>query len=132
MEDAEELLLLQDEQMIEALTSHTAQKPLTDGIGSRGMIGGCEDLDVTRLGNTCEVHPKLAIIITDEVLRPHVIGGGDPSLLCGPSIGGRSCNADMNHFAGVQFDNEVGEERAEEEIGDREKAAGPDLLSMRV
>jgi hypothetical protein len=32
----------------------------------------------------------------------------------------------------VQFDHEEGEERAEEEIGDWEKVAGPDLLGMRV
>jgi len=37
IEDAVELLLMQDEQMIEALTPHTAQEPLTDGIGAWGV-----------------------------------------------------------------------------------------------
>jgi hypothetical protein len=39
LEDAVELPLLQDEQVIEALTPDTAQKPLTAGIGSRGVVG---------------------------------------------------------------------------------------------
>jgi hypothetical protein len=32
----------------------------------------------------------------------------------------------------MQLDNEEGEKRAEEEVSDRKKIAGPDLLSMRV
>jgi len=32
----------------------------------------------------------------------------------------------------VQFDNEEGEQRAEKEIGDRQKVAGPDLLGLRI
>jgi hypothetical protein len=88
MEHAVELLLMEDEQMIEALTPHTAQEPLADGIGTRGVIGGFENLDATRLGNPIEGHSKLAIVITDEVLRTHAIDGGLPQLLRGPSIGG--------------------------------------------
>jgi hypothetical protein len=70
------LLLMQDEQMIETLTSHTPQEPLTDGIGSGSRIRSFEHLDVTGLGNPIEGHPKLAIVITDEILRSHSIGCG--------------------------------------------------------
>ena len=45
-----ELLLMEDEQMIEALTSYTSQEPLTDGIRSRSVIRSFENLDVTRIG----------------------------------------------------------------------------------
>jgi hypothetical protein len=38
----------------------------------------------------------------------------------------------VDHSAGVQFDNEEGEQRTEEEIGDRQEIARPDLLGMRV
>jgi hypothetical protein len=78
VEHAVELLLMEDEQMIEALTSHTAEKALTDGIGARGIIRRFEHLDVTRSSNPREAHPKLAIIITDEVLRSCAIGSGLP------------------------------------------------------
>jgi hypothetical protein len=74
-----ELLLLQDVPVIKTLTTHTAQEALTDGIGSRSMTGRFEHLDATGLGNPIEGHPKLAIIITDEVLRPHAISGGFPN-----------------------------------------------------
>jgi len=35
---AVELLFMEDEQMIEALTPYTAEKPLTDGIRARGVL----------------------------------------------------------------------------------------------
>jgi hypothetical protein len=69
VEHAVELFLMQDEQMIKALTSHTAQEPLTVGIGSRGVIRGLEKLDMTCSSQPRETHSKLAIVITDEVFR---------------------------------------------------------------
>jgi hypothetical protein len=99
VEHAVELLFMQDEQVIETLASHTSENPFTDGIRSRGVIGCFENLDGTRLRNSREADPKLAIIITDEVLRSLAIGGGLPKLLCGPRVGRTSCDADMNHSA---------------------------------
>ncbi len=93
------LLLLQDEQVIEALTSHTAQQALTDGSGAWSVIRGCEYLDATRLGNPSEAHIKLAIMIPDEVFWTSTKGGGFPKLLCRPSVGGRASHADVHHFA---------------------------------
>lgn len=132
MEDTVQLLLLQDEQVIEALSPHASQKAFTDGIGARSVIRYGEHLDVTRVREPCEAHPKLAIMITNEVLRPLAKGGSLPKLLCGPRVGRRACDADVDHFARVQVDDEEGEQRAEEEIRDGEEVAGPDLLGMRV
>lgn len=98
-QDPLELLLLQDEQVIEALATHTAQEALTDGIGTRGVIRGCEHLDVTCLRNPREGHLKLAIIIPDEVLRTRAIGGGFSKLLRGPRVGRKACDAHVDHFA---------------------------------
>jgi hypothetical protein len=100
-----ELLLMQDKQVIETLAPHTPKKTLTDGIRARGEIRSFENLDATRLRNPSETHSKLAIVITDEVLWPHAIGGGDPSLLCDPSVGGTSCDAHMDHLPRVQVDH---------------------------
>jgi len=132
IEDALELPLMQDQQVIEAFLPHTPQEPLTDGIGSRGVIRGFENFDVTRLCNPREAHPKLAIVITDEVLRPCTIGGGLPKLLCGPSVGRTSCDAHMDHLPRLQFDDEEGEERTEKQVGDLQEIAGPDLPGMIV
>jgi len=127
-----ELLLMQDEQMIEALTPYTAEKPLTDGIRARGVIRSFENLNVTRLRNPSETHPKLAVVITNEVLRPHAKSGGFSKLLGSPSVSRISCHANVDHFARVQEGDEEGEQRVEEEIRDREEVASPDLLRMGV
>ena len=94
-----ELPLMQDEHVIEAFTPHTAQEALTDGIGTRSLIRRLEHLDATGLGNPIEDHPKLAIMIPDEIFRTYPKCGGDPSLLCRPRVGGRAREADMDHFA---------------------------------
>ena len=123
---------MQNQQVIEAFLPHAPQEALTHGIGSRGMNRRFEDLDRARFRHTSKARPKLAIIITDEILRTRAIGGGLPKLLRRPSVGGRSCHAYMDHFAGVQLDNEEGEQRAEEEVSDRQEVARPDLLGMGV
>ena len=78
IEDVLELLLMQDEQMVEALTPDTPQEAFTDGIGTWTVIRDCEHLNVTRLRNPREGHPKLGIIILDEILWPHTKGSGFP------------------------------------------------------
>src|SRR5260221_4364626 len=127
-----ELLIMEDNQMIEALPSHTAQEAFTDGIGSWSVIGGFENLNVTGFRNPRKAHPKLAIIITDEVLRTRAIGGGFPQLLCRPRVGGGSCDAHVDHFAGVEVDGEEGEERVEEEGRDRQEVGSPRTLGLSV
>jgi hypothetical protein len=127
VEHAVELFLMQDEQMIEAFTPHASQKPFTDGIGSWGVIRYCENLDVTCVCEPCEAYPKLAIMITNKVLRSLAKGRGFPKLLCGPRVGRTSCDADVDHLPRVQFDDEEGIERPEKHVGDREKVAGPRL-----
>jgi hypothetical protein len=78
MQDTIQLLLLQNEKVVEALATHTQEKALADGIRSRGMIRCFENLDATRLRNPREVHPELAIVITDEVFGSLSKGCGFP------------------------------------------------------
>src|SRR5215472_16372587 len=96
------------------------------------MVGGLEQLNATRLGNPREGHAKLAIVIPDEILRPHTKGRGFAKLLGSPRVSGRACHTDVDHFARVQFDDEEGEERTEEKVNHGKKVACPDLLGMRV
>src|SRR5258708_32183090 len=49
--------------------THTPQKAFTDRIGSWCMIRRFQDLDAACSRNTSESGPKLAIMITDEILR---------------------------------------------------------------
>ena len=91
--------LMQDEQVIETLASYTSEKAFTCGIRLRNVIRCFENLDSTCLRNPLEALPKLTIIIPDEILRPLTIGSGFPKLLCGPSVGRTSCDADVDHSA---------------------------------
>ncbi len=78
MKDVVQLLLLQDEQVIETLATHTAQKPFTDRIGAFRMNGRFQDLDAAGCGHASETGSKLGITIADEILRPLSIGSRFP------------------------------------------------------
>ena len=81
------MLLAEDQQVIQALSSNTSQETFTDRIGSWRMNGRCEDLDAARCCHSSETGPKLAIVITNEVFRRVSIGSRLPQLLCGPRVG---------------------------------------------
>jgi len=132
MQDPLQLLLLQDEQVIQTLATHTAHKAFTDGIGPWCVIGRFEYLDATGCGHARETGSKLAITIANEILRSLSIGGCLSQLLCGPGIGRRASDTYMDHFARVQEGGEEGKQRTEEEIRDRQEIARPDVLGMRV
>ena len=67
--DTVQLLLLQDEQVIEALSPHTQEKPLTDRIGSRCMVRRGEHLDAAGCCHAREMGSKLVSTITHEIVR---------------------------------------------------------------
>ncbi len=74
VKDAIQLLLLQDEQVIETLSSDTSQKAFTDRIGAWCVIRRGEHLDAARVCDSSETGSKLAVMITDEILRHLPIG----------------------------------------------------------
>jgi hypothetical protein len=51
VKDTMQLLLLEDEQVIEALSTHAAQKPFTDRIGSWCVLRRGEHLDAAGCGH---------------------------------------------------------------------------------
>ena len=69
MEDTVQLLLLEDEQVIETFSTDTAQKPLTDRIGSWCMGKRGDHLDAAGCGHARETGSKLVITITHEIVR---------------------------------------------------------------
>jgi hypothetical protein len=64
-----ELLLLQHEQVIETVATHTAYKAFTDGIGAWGVVGRFEYLDTAGCGHARETGSKLVIPIANEIFR---------------------------------------------------------------
>jgi len=94
-----ELPLMQNQQVIEAFLPHTPQESLTDGIGSRRVIGSFENLDATCPRHTSKARPKFAIVITNQVLWCLPIRGRFSELLGYPGLGRRACHADMDDLA---------------------------------
>jgi len=130
MQDTMELLLMEDQHVVQALSPHTPQKAFTDRIGARCVIGCFQYLNAARCCNTSETESKLAIIITDEILRRVSIGSCFPQLLCGPNVGRRARHPHMNHFARFQLDDEKRKERAEKEVSHLQEIASPHFSCM--
>jgi hypothetical protein len=89
-QDTVQLLLVENQHVIQALSSNTAQKAFTDRLGTRGVIGRLEYLAATRCCQASETGTTIALLSANEVLRPHTISSGLPQLVCGPSVGGKA------------------------------------------
>jgi hypothetical protein len=76
VEHALELLLMQNQQVVQAFLPHAPQKTLADDIGSWGMNRRFEDLDRARFRHTNKARPKLPVVITNEILGCLSIGRG--------------------------------------------------------
>ncbi len=118
--------------MIQTLSSDTPQKAFTDRIGSRRVIRCFENLDAACCCDTSETGSKLAIIITNEIRGSLSIWSRLSQLLCRPRVGRRPRHADMDDLPRIQFNDEEGKERTEQEISDVQEIAGPDLSPMIV
>src|SRR5207244_11388080 len=79
-EKAIKLLLLEDQEVIQAFSSHTSQKAFTDGIGAWRPVRRSKDFDATCCGHLCKMLPEFAIIIPDQVRWGLPIRSGLPQL----------------------------------------------------
>src|SRR5215470_2311579 len=130
IEHALELLLMQNQQMIQAFLSDAPQEPLADRIGSRGMIRRFEYLDATCPRHPSKARPKLTVVITYQIRGGLPIRGGFSQVLGHPEIGRRSRDPDMDHPSRLQFYDEERKERPKEEISDLQEVARPDLCGV--
>ena len=108
--DTLQLLLLQDEQVIQTLSPHTAQKPFADAIGLWRVIWCFQDLDAAGCCHTSKTGTKFAITIANEILRPLSIGSRFPQLLCGPGVGRRASDTHMDDLTSVYINDEEGKQ----------------------
>jgi hypothetical protein len=125
-----QLLLTEDQYVIQALSSYTSQKAFTDRIGAWCVIRRGEHLDAAHVCDSSETGSKLAVMITDEILRRLPIGSCLPQLLGGPGVGRRSRHPNVDNLPRFQFNDEKRKERTEAQVGDVQEIAGPDLPGM--
>jgi len=125
IEDALELLLLKNQQMVEAFLSDAPQKAFADRIGSGSMNRRFENLDATCPRHPSKALPEFAIVITYQILGCEPIRGRFSQLLGHPGIRRGSCHAGMDHPSRLQEGVEEGEERSKKEIGDQNARRTP-------
>jgi hypothetical protein len=130
IEHALELLLLNNQQMIQAFLSDAPQEALTDRIGSGRMNRRFQDLDAAGCGHTSEARPKFGIVIPNQVLWRLSIRGGFSQLLRHPGIGRRARYAHMDHLACLELDEEEGKEWSKEQVSHLQEVACPDLRGV--
>ena len=116
IEDVLELLLLKDQQMVEAFLSDTPQEALADGIDSGCMNRRFEYLDCTSGRHAGKARPVFVIVITNQILGCLSIRGRFSQLLPDPRIGWRACYAHVDYLARLQFDHEESKEWSKKEI----------------
>ena len=125
-----QLFLMEDQQVVKALSSHTPQKAFTDGIGSWRLMGCFENLNATRCCNASETRAELVIIIANKILWCLSIGSCLPQLLCGPRISWKSRHTDVDHSARFELDDEERKERAKEQVRHLQEIAGPHVFCV--
>jgi hypothetical protein len=84
IEDALELPLMQDQQVVEAFLPHTPGEALTERIGSGSVIWSLEHFNATGRRHPHKKGSKLAIVITEQILRCVPVGGGFPERYAPP------------------------------------------------
>jgi hypothetical protein len=129
-QDAPEVGLAEDEQVVQALLPHRAQKSLADRVRSRCSGGRGYQVDAGGLGDAGEDRPVLAVMVEDEVLGVLTERSGFTQLLGHPGVGRVSGDADVYHSTRADLDQEEGVEWPEEPVGDREEAGGPEVAAV--
>jgi hypothetical protein len=67
LEEAVELFLVQDQEMIQAFSPHAPSKAFTDGIRLWRSIRSSKHLDATCCRHSCEILAKFSIIIANQI-----------------------------------------------------------------
>src|SRR5258708_23661919 len=117
IEEAVKLLLMEDQEVIQAFSSHTSQKTFADRIRLRSSVRCAKHFDAARGCHSCEMRSEFAIIISDEIFWCLSIRGRFAQLLRHPRIGRRSRYVYMDDLTRLQLNDEEGKKRTEEEIG---------------
>ena len=118
LEEAVELFLLQDQEMIQAFSSHAPQEAFTDSIRSWRPVRSPKHLNATYCCHPRKTRSELAIIIPNQVFWSFSIGSRLSQLLRDPEIGRSACHIHMDDPPRFHVDDEKGKKRAEKQISD--------------
>ena len=122
--------VIENKEMVEALSSNRADDPLCEGI-LPGRAGGGEDLANSHtLDSPRELLAVDRVSISKKVLRHGLLGEGLDELARGPAGRGMIRDVDMEEFAAVVAEHDEDEEQAEGDGRDHEEVAGDDVVDV--
>ena len=130
LEHTPQVLLREDQAVIQTLAPDTPQVSFADGIGAGCVVGRPEELDATCHSDSGEGWSKLVIVITNQELRAFPNRCHLAQLLSHPEIARRTGDAHVHNPPRRQLDDEEREHGPEEDVGDLQQVAGPDLLGL--
>src|SRR5579863_923180 len=97
LEDSEQMVVIADEQMVQALAAHRTDEPFTDGIGARRTKRGLDDFNLGPSGDRSEMLPILLVVIANKVFWALTEWRGFPQSLGYPSVGRMARHTEMYH-----------------------------------
>jgi hypothetical protein len=124
------LLLMQDEEMIQAFTSHRTDESFTDGIRPWGFEWGFDFFDATASGHRRKLLAILLVIVANEIFGVLAPGCGLPKLLSRPGISWMAGNSHMLDFPSLMGNDDEDVNGTEKQVINNREITSPDILSM--
>jgi hypothetical protein len=129
-DDAVQVTLNQDQEVIQTFASHAADEAITDHVSFRCSYRCPENVDPSVFRHAREAWSILAVIIPDQKAGSFIVRRSFSHLLGDPEITRRPCDSVMHHAARPQLDSEEHKDRAEKQVIGLHKIAGPVLPGL--
>src|SRR5207302_137696 len=129
-QDAPQVPFAQEQDVIQAFAPHAAEEALTGGVRPRCPDGSGQHPDPATRRDAVEARPVLPVVVADQEARLRAERRRLAQLLGDPGIQWVPRDADVDHPARAERDDEEREERAEPEVDDLEEVAGLDRPGM--
>jgi hypothetical protein len=126
-----ELFLMENEEVIQACSSHAAQKAFTNGIrAARVRYGVRSTLMPLVIATRAKFGPNFRSLSRIRYVGACPYGVASRSGTRHPRIGRKARHIYVNHLPRLQLDEKKGKKGTEEEIGHLQKITSPHLCRM--
>src|SRR5262249_12296425 len=129
-QDASQVPLPEDQDVVHALAPDAAEEAFADGVGARRADRRPDHLYPARSGEAVELGPVLGVVVVDQEARSGPLRRRLAQLLRRPRPGRRARDADVHHPPRTELDDEEGEDGSEERVGELEEVARPGLAAV--
>ena len=119
------MLRTEDDDVVETLATHAAEKALACGVHERRSDCRLDDTDACAPGDAIEFRPKLGVAVADDELGPLTKGCDLAEPLGSPCLAGFTGDGDMDNRLRVHVYDEEGEKRSKPDIVHLKEIAGP-------